>query len=85
MDVFFDAGSEWVGVEVKPLSSDELDLTRGIYQCVKYAAVLRAMVVAEQKDIDTRSVLVIEGCLPERLRLLKTMLGVRVIEGMRVP
>mgnify|MGYP006951097809 CR=1 FL=1 len=85
LDVFFDFGPEWIGVEVKPLSSDELDLTRGIYQCVKYAAVLHAMVVAEQKEVDTQAVLVIEGHLSERLQLLKTMLGVRVIEGMRVP
>ncbi len=81
LDVFFDAGTEWVAVEVKPLSSDELDLTRGIYQCVKYAAVLRAVVIADQKDIDVRSVLLIEGRLTERLRLLRTILGVHVIEG----
>lgn len=85
IDVFFDTDTEWVGVEVKPLSSDEVDLTRGIYQCVKYSAVLRAVVVANQKEIDVRAVLVIEGVLTNRLRQLKTMLGIRVIEGVRVP
>lgn len=85
LDVFFDAGQQWVAVEVKPLSSDEFDLTRGLYQCVKYNAVLRAMVVAAQADIDVRSVLVIEGTLSNRLTQLRTMLGVQVVEGMRVP
>ncbi|QWT22495.1 hypothetical protein KPL74_10960 [Bacillus sp. NP157] len=85
LDVFFDAGAEWIAVEVKPIGSDEPDLARGLYQCVKYTAVLRAMVVADQVNVDARSVLVIEGLLTPRLRLLKTMLGVSVIEGFRVP
>jgi hypothetical protein len=85
IDVFFDAGQEWVGVEVKPESSDAVDLTRGLYQCVKYTAVLRAMAVARQLDIDARAVLVIGGRLPPDLVVLKTMLGVEVVEGVRVP
>lgn len=80
IDVFFDAGQEWVAVEVKPRTSEEADLTRGVYQCIKYSAVLRAMVAAQQIDADVRAVLVIEGKLSDRLRVLKTMLDVEVIE-----
>lgn len=85
IDVFFNAGQEWVGVEVKPESSDPVDLTRGLYQCVKYTAVLRAMAVARQLDVDSRAVLVIGGHLPPELVILKTMLGIEVVEGVRIP
>jgi hypothetical protein len=86
VDVFFDAAKEWVAVEVKPLSSDALDLTRGLYQCIKYCAVLRAMLAADSaSDIDARAVLVIAGRLPERLRTLRMRLGVEVIEGVAAP
>jgi hypothetical protein len=80
LDVFFDAGDEWVGVEVKSARSDEVDLVRGIFQCVKYKAVLNAMLVSEQRDANARAVLVLEGVLPTRLIPLKHMLGVEVIE-----
>lgn len=81
IDVFFDAGDEWVGVEVKSARSEELDLVRGLFQCVKYKAVLNAMLVAEQRDANARAVLVLEGKLPDRLVPMKHMLGVEVIEG----
>ena len=31
IDVFFDAGDEWVRVEVKSARSDEVDLVRGLF------------------------------------------------------
>jgi hypothetical protein len=85
VDVFFDAGKEWIAVEVKSRLSDENDLTRGLYQCVKYTAVLRGVVAARQLDLDVRSLLAIEGQLTYRLRVLATVLGVQVIESIRVP
>jgi hypothetical protein len=81
LDVFFDAGDEWVGVEVKSARSDEVDLVRGLFQCVKYKAVLNAMLVSEQRDANARAVLVLEGILPTRLIPLKHMLGVEVVES----
>lgn len=80
LDVFFDAGDEWVGVEVKSARSDNVDLVRGLFQCVKYKAVLNAMLVAEQRDTNARAVLILEGVLPASLIPLKHMLGVEVIE-----
>lgn len=81
VDVFFDAGNEWVAVEVKSALSDEADLTRGLYQCVKYEAVLRGVVAACQLDNDVRAILAIEGTLTDRLRILATLLGVEVMES----
>lgn len=84
IDVFFDAGDELVGVEVKSRRSDEVDLVRGLFQCVKYKAVLNAMLVAEQRDANARAVLVLEGKLPNQLTPMKHMLGIEVIEGVDV-
>lgn len=39
-----------VAVEVKPSISDDADITRGIFQCVKYKAVLNAMQRIEGKN-----------------------------------
>ena len=42
MDVFFESANELVCVEVKGKNSPEADIRRGIFQCVKYRAVLEA-------------------------------------------
>lgn len=81
IDVYFEANDEWIAVEVKPASSDPADLTRGLYQCVKYRAVLAAVAVARRTAVATRAVLVIGGVLPPDLVILRTMLGIEVIEG----
>jgi len=81
LDVFFDAGDEWVAVEVKSARSDELDIVRGLFQCVKYDAVLNGVSVTEYRDIKVRAVLVLESYLPSRLLSMKHMLGVEVLEG----
>ncbi len=69
-----------MGVEVKSSISDDADIVRGLFQCVKYSAVLNAMAVAEQRDILARSVLVLEHRLPSELVPLKHMLGIEVVE-----
>lgn len=81
IDVFFDTGSEWLGVEVKSAISDEADIARGIFQCVKYRAVMDAVISIEQRDICARAILVLGGALPDKLHLLKQALGVEVLEN----
>lgn len=85
IDVFFESKQEWIGVEVKPATSDIADITRGLFQCVKYQAVLCAMAVVLQKHIGTRTVLVLGGRLPSELEVLRTMLGIDVVEGAASP
>ncbi len=81
LDVFFETDQEDVAVEVKSSISDVADIVRGIFQCVKYAAVLNAMSVASQTGKGARAVLVLQGNLPSQLRELRVMLGVEVVEG----
>lgn len=80
LDVSFEAGDEWIAAEVKPLSSPIADVIRGLFQCVKYRAVMEAMQSASGKDRNARTVLVLEGALPTRLVPLRNTLGIDVFE-----
>lgn len=84
IDVFFSKGKEVIGVEVKPSTADEADITRGLYQCVKYKAVLQARQCAELKPQNARAYLVLGGALPESLISLRNVLGIPVLENVKV-
>jgi hypothetical protein len=55
--------------------------TRGLYQCVKYLAVMQAVCVSEGRERSARVVLILGDRLPVRLIALKNLLGVEVIDG----
>ena len=80
LDVSFGFGANWVAAEVKTARSPEADIVRGIYQCVKYLAVMKAVQTSEGQERSARAVLVLEGTLPASLVSLKNQLGVEVIE-----
>ncbi|WP_216035214.1 hypothetical protein [Octadecabacter sp. B2R22] len=80
LDVSFLTPEEWVAVEVKSKKSDVSDVRRGIYQCVKYGAVQKAMGAAKADERNVRAVLVLEGKLPSSLMGLRNLLGVEVVE-----
>jgi hypothetical protein len=85
VDVFFDLRGEHIGIEVKPASSDDVDITRGLYQCIKYQAVLEAVQGANGQAKNVRTVLVLAGALSRPLIALKNVLDVDVIDGVQVP
>lgn len=59
LDVYFElADGTHVAVEVKPSTSDDSDITRGIFQCVKYKAVMDALQSVETKDYTTMAIYV---------------------------
>lgn len=82
LDVYFEQkdGSR-IAVEVKSKISDDADILRGLYQCVKYKSILDAENKTHGVFDSTRSVLVIEGSLSESNRQVKNSLGIKVIEG----
>ena len=80
LDVFFESKRKVVGVEVKPDTSGEGDLKRGLFQCVKYQAVLEAEQRAFGTYKDVSTFLVLGQRLPEDLRPLANTLGVQVKE-----
>lgn len=85
LDVSFEGRRAWVAVEVKSKTSDESDITRGLFQCVKYRAVMDAVLLAQSKSKDARAVLVLESTLPKVLIPLRNLLGVEVIQRVTPP
>lgn len=81
IDVFFENKQHWIGVEVKSEISDELDILRGLYQCVKYHAVMESYLSVLNLQRDVKVVLAL-GCeLPESLVSVRNTLGVEVVEN----
>ena len=76
VDVVYYTERETVAIEVKSRDSNWADLRRGIYQCVKYRAVLRAQDHLRE-DPPVYSLLVTEKQLPGDLNALAKKLDVR--------
>jgi hypothetical protein len=84
IDVFFETSRRLLAVEVKPASSPKEDITRGLFQCVKYRAVVEARARFDHDRRDVASCLVLGGRLPTDLIPLRNSLGVEVLENVRV-
>ncbi len=82
VDVSFTNKKHWIGVEVKSEISNEDDIRRGLFQCVKYKAVMEAMIKVysspEQCEKDVKVILALGGCLPASLVCVKNALGIEV-------
>lgn len=74
IDVLFTDGESFVAVEVKSTLSTDDDLRRGVYQCVKY----RAVVAAQECPVSVavRTMLLTERDLPDDLKTRARELGV---------
>jgi len=87
IDVLFKTRECWTAVEVKAAVSDSFppDYERGLYQTVKYDALLRAMVLSGGYGVPAvvGTVLVLESTLPAEYRGVADALGVRVVEKVR--
>lgn len=85
IDVFFRGPHEWIGVEVKSRLSDQMieDYERGIYQVIKYRAVLQAQANADfpYRPPKVRVLLVLESHLPGKYRDLAQRFSVEVREA----
>lgn len=85
LDVMFRSPQRWVGVEVKSRVSDGnfTDYERGIYQVVKYRAVLEAQARVEHPKgaPEVHVILVLERSLPKPYRALAEALAVKVLES----
>ena len=81
LDVFFRYGRDQIAVEVKSRLSSEADIVRGMFQCVKYRAVLEAQQAAEGLPQSARAILVLEAKLPPKFQPLKNILGVELVDG----
>lgn len=79
LDVYFECinGSR-VAVEVKPSISDDSDITRGIFQCIKYKAILDALSKADGTNAPAKAILVVRRDFSDLHHRLINLLGVDV-------
>ena len=69
-----------IAVEVKSARSDESDILRGMFQCVKYRAVLEAQQAADSVAQSARAILVLEAQLPPKFQAIKNILGIECVD-----
>ena len=80
LDVFFKLkNGKQIAIEVKSRISDDADILRGIYQCVKYKAVLSAECQAHGLSSNVDAFLVTENELSEENKKTANMLSVKYI------
>lgn len=79
LDVYFECldGSR-VAVEVKPSISDDSDITRGVFQCIKYKAILEALTKADGTNAPVKAILVTRREFSDLHKRLIDLLGVDV-------
>lgn len=80
VDVFFQNGDDWLAIEVKSRLSPVADIVRGMFQCVKYRAVIEAQQRSCRLPQSVRVVLVLEDALPRSLVSLKNDLSIEIID-----
>ena len=80
LDVYFECTNRRVAVEVKPQSSFDGDVLRGIFQCVKYQSVMDATSVVDNSNCKNEVFLVVGGELSDSNRLVANELCINYIE-----
>lgn len=78
VDVFFPKAN--VAVEVKPKLASDADILRGLFQCVKYKAILDAEAEVKGEIPDSEIILVIGGKLSQSNRNVQECLDIEVFE-----
>lgn len=84
IDIAFRSKDFFVGVEVKSKISNDSDILRGVFQCIKYDALIRAEQTLTKKPLSCRVILALEGSFPKFLIPIKNQLGVEVLDNVRM-
>lgn len=85
LDVYFElVDGTKVAVEIKPSTSPDADVMRGLYQCVKYKAILDAEDKVHGNKANNSAILVIGGKLSPENRMVQETLGIIVQENINI-
>lgn|SRR5574344_413621 len=84
LDVYFELNGNRVAIEVKPSTSTDDDITRGIFQCVKYKAVMNAVKMVTSGCYEVKTLLVCGGEMSEPNKQLAEYLGVKFFEKYKI-
>jgi len=79
IDVLFTLRDRLYAVEVKSRISNDADITRGLFQCVKYKAVMEAERGFLSRNYRVDAILALGRPFPSALEALRNSLGVTVI------
>ena len=81
LDIYFElSDGTHIAVEVKPSISPDSDISRGIFQCVKYYAVMDALKIVECAEYNVRTLLVTARKFTSQLKILADELDVEYID-----
>lgn len=80
LDAYFQNGKRRLAVEVKASHASEAELMRGVYQCVKYRAVLRAEELATRRVPNGDAVLVCTRAPSKKTAALMKRLHVNFVQ-----
>lgn len=85
LDVYFECtNNTHYAIEIKPSTSDEADIRRGIFQCVKYKAVMDAERVCTIRNYENMSILVMSGEMSSTNKQIATDLGVSFVDNYHI-
>ena len=84
IDVYFETSDCRYAIEVKPSTSPDDDITRGIFQCVKYKAVMEAIRKIGYDKYAVKTLLVAASGLSERNKKLAEALNVPYMENYKI-
>jgi len=85
VDVVLESSNYLYAIEVKAQAADDRELSRGLFQTIKYKALLKAEQLLAEEPKRVRSFLVIGGTLSQALRRKQHTLGIKAIEGIIPP
>lgn len=84
LDVYFElSDGKHVAIEVKPSIAPDQDICRGVFQCVKYNAVMDALRKIECKGYEIEVLLVAAGKFSSQNKVLAEELDVKYVEGFK--
>lgn len=83
IDVIFKDKDLFIGIEAKSRISNENDILRGVFQTIKYKALIKAEQIIHDQTPNYRVILALEGLLPNNLQGICNQLGVEVIQNIR--
>ena len=84
LDVYLETADCRYAIEVKPSTSPDDDITRGIFQCVKYKAVMEAVRKIGYHKYSVETILVTGGAISEQNKHLAEALDVKYIEQLKM-
>lgn len=85
VDILFERRGLRLAVEIKPSHASDGDMLRGVFQCLKYQAVLTAEAALDGERIATRVLLVLGGRATGEVISVANRLGIPFLENIAIP